>query len=567
VQNKKGLNFDKWTPRATLSGPIKKGKAWFLLAPDGEYDHNIVKDLPAGADTNPLWRVSNLAKVQVNLTQANILTGSFVYNHLHSDYDGLSLFTPKETTLIQDHGAWFASLKDQHYFSSGMLLEVGTAVNQYNDSALPLGSLPYVISPGIARGNFFETFHGNSRRIQGISNLYLPPQHLAGRHEIRLGFDADRRDNYERIERRPITILRQDGTRYSQLVFFGPPAFTQNDVELGAYIQDRWSPNDRLLVQPGIRFDHDQFTGRTVFSPRLGATYMVGSSGDTKLSAGVGVFHDSANLEKIGRALQGERLQYIYDATGTVVVGAPLPTTFVLDRRTLQLPRFVNWSVGIERRFPGSVFVNAEYMQRNGSRTFSYMNLSTVPLVGDYRLTNTRSDRYRAFQVSARRHFHEDHEVMVAYTRSRARSNQVVDYTLDNPVFSPQAAGVLPWDVPNKLVSWAFLPLPFTRRWSVAYSAEWHTGFPFSVVNQEQQIVGEPNSRRLPDYFSLNLFLEWRFTLRGLNLGLRGGFEDITGHRNPFSVNNNIDSPNFLQFEAASGRAFTARIRFLGRKK
>jgi hypothetical protein len=63
------------------------------------------------------------------------------------------------------------------------------------------------------------------------------------------------------------------------------------------------------------------------------------------------------------------------------------------------------------------------------------------------------------------------------------------------------------------------------------------------------------------------LFLEWRFTLRGLNLGLRGGFEDITGHRNPFSVNNNIDSPNFLQFEAASGRAFTARIRFLGRKK
>src|SRR5581483_10424369 len=37
AQFKKGLNFDKWTPRATFSGPIVKGRAWFLVAPDFEY--------------------------------------------------------------------------------------------------------------------------------------------------------------------------------------------------------------------------------------------------------------------------------------------------------------------------------------------------------------------------------------------------------------------------------------------------------------------------------------------------------------------------------------------------
>ncbi len=574
VQNKKGLDFDKWTPRATLSGPIKKGKAWFLLAPDGEYDNNIIKDLPDGADTNPLWRVSNLAKVQVNLTQSNILTGSFLVNHLNSKYDGLSLFTPKETTLNQDHGAYFGSLKDQHYFHDGTLLEIGAAVNSYDDSAVPQGSLPYAISPGLAQGNYFETFHGNSRRIQGIANLYLPAQQFAGRHEIRLGLDGGRRDNYERPERRPITILRADGTRYSQILYscgggsgvaLAICPFTQNDFEIGGYLQDRWSPTERLLLQPGIRFDHDHFTGRTVTSPRIGATYMLAAN--TKFSAGVGVFHDSANLEKISRALQGERFQYLYDATGTLITGPPLPTTFAFNRSTLQLPRFINWSIGLEHRLPAAIFVNAEYMQRDGSRTFGYQNLSTVPLAGDYLLTNTRNDRYRAFQISARRHFHDSYEVFVAYTRSRAHSNEVVDFTLDSPVFSPQAPGPLPWDSPNKLVSWGFLPLPFTKKWDIALSSDWHTGFPFSVVNQNQEIVGPPNSLRFPDYFALNLFLERRFTLRGYNLALRGGFEDITGRRNPFAVNNNIDSPNFLQFEAVAGRAFTARIRFLGRKK
>ena len=117
------------------------------------------------------------------------------------------------------------------------------------------------------------------------------------------------------------------------------------------------------------------------------------------------------------------------------------------------------------------------------------------------------------------------------------------------------------------MVGWGFLPVPFTKKWDVAWSFDWRTGFPFSVVNQNQEIVGPPDSRRFPDYFSLNLFLERRFTFRNLNLALRGGFEDITGRSNPFIVDNNIDSPTFLQFEAWTGRSFTARIRFLGRKK
>jgi hypothetical protein len=47
---------------------------------------------------------------------------------------------------------------------------------------------------------------------------------------------------------------------------------------------------------------------------------------------------------------------------------------------------------------------------------------------------------------------------------------------------------------------------------------------------------------------------------------LRGGIDNITDHENPYVVNNDIDSPQFLTFSAFEGRAFTSRIRLLGRK-
>jgi hypothetical protein len=47
---------------------------------------------------------------------------------------------------------------------------------------------------------------------------------------------------------------------------------------------------------------------------------------------------------------------------------------------------------------------------------------------------------------------------------------------------------------------------------------------------------------------------------------VRGGFNNITGRRNYTLVNNDINSPGFLTFSNYQGRAFTGRIRFLGKK-
>jgi len=132
-------------------------------------------------------------------------------------------------------------------------------------------------------------------------------------------------------------------------------------------------------------------------------------------------------------------------------------------------------------------------------------------------------------------------------------------------VFGPQGGGPLDWDTPNRLISWASLPVPFFNKYTLSYFLEWHSGFPFSAVDGYQRLVGSPNARRFPDYFSLNLHIERRFRLWGKEWALRAGFNNVTGHSNPNVVNNNLDSADFGEFSGGAGRVFTGRIRFIGR--
>ena len=49
--------------------------------------------------------------------------------------------------------------------------------------------------------------------------------------------------------------------------------YTRHNVEVGAYLQDRWTPRAGLLIEPGLRFDWDEIVRRPLLSPRLAAVY------------------------------------------------------------------------------------------------------------------------------------------------------------------------------------------------------------------------------------------------------------------------------------------------------
>ncbi len=599
VQNKHGWRFDQFLPRVTFSGPLVKGKAWFYNAFDGEYANTIYTALPIGEDSDQSLRLGNLLKVQANVTKQDIVTGSFLVNHLHDKYAYLSPFNPQLSNPKDVENAYATSVKDQHSFEGGELLETGFGFDEYRVKLTPYGTLPYFVNPSTANGSYYFQDETRARRWQAIGNLYFRPLQWHGRHDWKAGVDLDLISYDATFGRQPISYLTSAQTslpagetclnatagttgypctRYS--TFGAAPLHEQTNAEVSAYVQDRWSITNRLLVEAGVRLDWDEIVRDAAIAPRLAGTYVLDNAGNAKISAGIGMVYDATPIYLIARPFAGTRQDCFYSLTGSLNAncGASAPatyvsTTFTVDARELEAPRFVNWSIGLEKKLPAAIYLKTEFMERRGSRGFVYDRLATAlsPDGNDFVLQNTRADRYDALQITLRHNFRENYTMMAGYTRSRARSTQVLDFNVDNPILGAQQPGVYPWDAPNRFLSWGYLPffkLPVVHQLEVAYSMEARTGFPFNLLTTQQELKGAPDAQRFPEFFSLNLQLEKKFHLMGYYLAVRGGFDNITGRCDPLVVNNVIDPVNHPEatFSACLGRAFTSRIRLLGRK-
>ncbi len=547
----------------------KKGVGWI----DGEYDNVVIVGLPSGENIDTLWRFSNLAKIQTNVTSQDIFTASFLVNRLHDEHQGISTLAPATTRPIDDENLYFASLKEQHAISAESLLEFGIGFSQYGLSQKPDGSAPYALTPEGSTGNYYLRAHTIARRTQGLVN-YFTAKNWHGRHDLMAGIDADRLSYDQVFERTPLSSLREGqiltpGTTCLQTpspcalysVFINSPASTIYNTEASAYIQDRWSPATRVLIEPGMRFDWDEIVRRPVFSPRLAGAYVLNDSGNTKLSAGIGVTYGSTILSLIAEPLAGSRQDYFFDSSG--IQTASTLTSFTADRARLLAPRFVNWSVALEQKLPADVFLKTEFLRRTGIHDFVY---NTVPAanVNVFSLLNTREEPYYAFKIDLRRTFRKRYTLTGSYVRSSSRSNQVLDYSIDAGAFNPQVAGPFPWDAPNRFISWGWFPL--VHGFDTGYSFEMRSGFPFASVNDQQHIVRPPGANHFPMYLTFNLHLEKRFRALGANWAIRGGFDNLTNRQNAYTVNNNVNSQQFLTLSNFDRRAFIARIRFLGRK-
>src|SRR5262249_15428497 len=143
IQNVKAIQLNNWTPRVSMSGPLVRDKVWFTLSHEGEIDHNVVKELPDGADSNNVWRIAELARLHMNLTPGNVLTVSAMANVLHSEHGGITAFDPISVSNDSHSTLYVLTFKDQATIAKGTLLEFGASYHRTNSSLLPQGSAPY----------------------------------------------------------------------------------------------------------------------------------------------------------------------------------------------------------------------------------------------------------------------------------------------------------------------------------------------------------------------------------------------------------------------------------------
>ncbi|MBI3469873.1 MAG: TonB-dependent receptor [Candidatus Solibacter usitatus] len=575
-ESRKGLTLGSWLPRVSFSGPIARGRAWFSSSNDAQYEQAVIKEISQGLDRTHVWRLSNVLHVQANLTPSNILHAGVMASRWDAPHQGLTFLDPAETTVDRRARQRFFHFKDQIYFGQGALVEFGYAGNRTSLREAPQAEGVYVQTPEGRRGNHFVNAAREGSRDQFVANLFLPSFAWLGTHQVKAGVDFDRLIYGQQVSRTAVEYRNLEGVVLRRVVYAGLGDAGRRNHEASGYLQDTWRLRPNLTLEVGMRQDWDRLVDRPSVSPRLGVAWAPTARATTKLAAGFAVVNDATSLRLFARPFDQYSLASYYDAAGALIRG-PAATVYTLGPRALRPPRYRSWTLGAERVLPGRLQAGVHYLHKKTANGFTYRNLTAVPALQEWLdayqvstfdgilgLANDRRDQYDAVQVKLRKSVRQ-YEWSASYTRSRALTNAVVDVNVDDPILITENAGPMPWDAPHRVVSSALLPTPW-RHWEAAYMVEYRSGLPFSVQDAEGRLRGAVNSYRFPPLFECNLHLQRTFELGGRRWAVRFGVNNLTGHRNPTVVDNNMGSARFLSFYGSPGRAFNVRLRWLGPK-
>jgi hypothetical protein len=563
INIQEGAHLGNWYPRFVVSGPIEQRRFWFSDSISLQHTFAVIKQQPSGANTTEEWAGDNLLRLQYNITPQHMLYASFLYNQTADANLGLDALDPRSTTVDAKQHRVFVSLKDQVWLHS-TLFEIGLAGDKSVIDFTPQGTAPYVLLVNGSSGNFFENTKQRGRRLQGFANVIAASRHGRGTHQLAAGGNISGLRYRLTSQRGEIQALNADGILVRHSTFSGAAMPEVSNTQAGAYAQDTWSIK-RFVVRAGVRTDWDRFTQSLMAEPRVSGNFLPFGDDRAKLSVGWGVYNAPLNLALIAQSGDQRQTDTFYDASGTVPIFPAAVSQFVLPAGGLQQPRFTTASAGWQETIGSSTLVGVELLDRSGHHQFAYVDQQPTQQGGLFLLQDHREDRYRSATFSMRHIFSESTQVSGAYTRSRARTNEVLNPVLGSIFYAAQQPGPVAWDAPNRFLTWGWTP---THIWGIqlSYFFEYRTGYPFSVVNLEQQLVGPANSMRFPAYASLNLGLEKKVGFWGYLWAARIEGVNVLGRENPDTVVDNVAAPNFGAFSGGQGRALTVRVRLVGKK-
>ncbi len=568
INVQEGVELGNFYPRVTFSGPLIQDTLWFAQSFDFLHTLSVLKGLPPGQpNETQQWGGDSWSRLLWKMSTNNSLHVGFLANVQSDGNLGLDALHPQSVTVDAAARELFGFVKEQSYFEK-TVVEVGVGVEDTTYNAAPQGTQPYVLLVNGAEGNYFQKLGQDAHRYQLFSSAVRGPLKWYGTHTLSVGANFSGVDLTQTTARGEIQALRENLTLDRLTTFAGNPDFSVTNTLAGGFVQDSWSPDQHFVVLAGVRADWDRLFQAALVQPRLALNWMPFKDNRAKFSIGWGMYDIPLNLALIGQAYDQQQVDTLYDPTGKVPVQGPATSAFVLPSGglpSLQQPYFDIASAGWQERIGQNTLVSVELLARDQHHGLVYETLSPGQIGSDFLLQSSRQDKYRAATITARHTFKNTTVLFGSYTRSRASSDQILNPTLGSLYFAAQQAGPLSWDAPNRFLSWGSIPTPI---WGIlfTYLVDYHTGYPYSSINQEQFLVGAANSLRFPSYASLTIGLEKKFTFRDRIFAVRLSVINILDRANPDVVVNNVDAPNYGTFTGGQGRAFTARLRFVGRK-
>ncbi len=565
-------------PRLNFTGPLWTNKLNFSES----FTYDVVKQPVRGLawphnETKTQGFVS-FTDLQYFFSPQHFLTVNTNVFPLRQQFADISSLVPQSASSDYAQRGFSAGFLDRYLFKSGGLLTTLFRYTDFSSDAHGQGSDPMQVTPDGWQGNFFNAWSRFSKQEEVLQTYELPAKTWGGRHQLKVGGNMINRSYHGVSRSHPVLLLRADGTLAERIDFVGPGILSIDDTEFSGFFQDHWALSDQLALDAGVRYAGQTIGDRAAFAPRMGWVYSPGSGGKTILRSGIGIFFDRLPL------LAGD---FTHNPTREVSFfdGQGLPLGFPVDFRNVYVrvddkkrriipngrslsstPQNLTWNVELDRELRPHILLRLNYLASHTYNMFivdpsRVTNQNSILL-----LTNTGGSRYHEFESTLRLRPSERADVNVSYVHSMARGDlnslSQVYVPFEQPVIRPNFFGELASNVPHRLISWARFRIP----WEVTASPiiDVHSAFPFSAVDTLQNYVGQPNSRRFPTFFALDLQLTKDFRLPLVpwlkNHKLRGGFRifNLTNHSNPRDVFNNVASPFFGHFVGFQHRIYDA---------
>jgi hypothetical protein len=579
------VGISQATPAVSFGGPLSKGKLNFAEAFEYEVRRDWVRGLPWPHNEIKRQGFNSFTSFQAIFSPEHVANVDVNVFPMRTQYADLRALIPQTASSDYNQKGVSVGVADLHNFSHGQLLRIGFRYTRFDSNARGQGFADMLVTPDGWGGNFFDSWNRTANQFE-VSPLYqLAPSEWRGRHEIKIGVDVTHRNFNGTDLPHPIQVLRQDQTAAETISFTpqGPLSAAATDVE--EFIQDHWTINEHLVVDAGARLT-SQTVGRAVaIGPRAGLAYSPGKNQRTVYRIGAGLFYDRVSLLEAAFAQDPVRTIGFVDAGGQGLGPAiPFFNAYIANGSGPIASRVRSKPDTSPRGFVGHAEIDQQLSQ-NAVLRVSYLysqtdNLFVVNPVqnvfgpnGLLGLFSGGQARYHEVETTLRFRPVKRADLTVAYRWSRARGdlNTMSDVfvTFQQPVIRPNVSGILPSDVPHRVVVWGVVHLP----WSLTFSpvVDVHAGFAYSNLDVLHNYVGTPNGQRYPTFFSLDGQVYRDFSVRLPFVGhkskhkLRLGVYSInlTNHGNFNDVYNIVTSPLFGQFTGFQRRTDGLIISFV----
>jgi hypothetical protein len=558
------------TPRVSFGGPISVGKVNFSEVFEYVVRRDPVRGLVWPNNEIKTQGFNSFTRIQAILSPQHVLSADINVFPMRTQFANISALVPQTASSDYNQKGVSAGISDLHSFNSGALLKIVFRYTRFDSNAHGQGPADMLINPEGWSGNFFDSWTRDASQFEAYPTFQLAPKKWLGRHELKIGADVTHRSYSGNSLSHPVQLLRQDGTLAEEISFTsnGPLSSSATDVE--DFIQDQWTLNEHLAISLGGRLTSETVGRVAAFAPRVGLAYSPGKNQRTILRAGAGLFYDHVSLLEASFARNPARTVSVFEGTGNPI-GTPIlysnayvgngagPLSSRVQSAPNSSPRSFVGNIEVDRQLWSRATLRVSWLY---SQTRNLFIVNPVPDVfgsdGLLGLFNTGTANYHEFEATL--HFqpvrHSDLNVSYVWSRARGDLNTVSNIFLpfEQPVIRPNVSGILPSDVPNRVVSWGTFHLP----WSLTMNpvVDVHTGFPYSNVDVLQNYAGLPNGQRFPTFFSLDaqVYRDFRlhlpFTEHGSRHKVRVGLYSInlTNHGNFHDVYNNNASPFFGRF-------------------